>query len=131
MRTIENAGLHPVGERRTIGNEKGRRLYAGAPKTFATLLASGAGQRSDGTTTTSKENQIVSEHIAEGGPSKPSKPEWLTSAEAALALGLTPDTLRSYRTPSRRRGPPFVKFGHGVMYRRQDVEAYLSSQGEA
>lgn len=131
MRTIENAGLRPVGERRTIKEKEGRRLEAGAPKTGSTTLASEADQRSEGTTTTSEENQIVSEHIAEGGLSKPSKPEWLTSAEAALALGLTPDTLRSYRTPSRRRGPPFVKFGHGVMYRREDVEAYLSTRGEA
>lgn len=130
MRT-ENAGLHPFCERSTIEDEKGRRPEAGAPQTVSTPIASEADQRSEGANTTNEEKKIVSEHSAAEGPDKPSKPEWMTSAEAALALGLTADSLRSYRTPSKRRGPPFVKFGHGVMYRRQDVEAYLSSRKEA
>lgn len=130
MSIAENAGLRPVGERRTIEEKKGRRPKAGAPKTVSTLPASRSDQGLTGATTTSKENQIVSDVIAAGGPNKPSKAEWMTSAEAALSLGLTPDTLRSYRTPSRRLGPPFVKFGHGVMYRRADIDAYLAKKRE-
>lgn len=126
----ENAGLRPFCERSTIEDEKGRRLEAGAPVTVSRTIASGSDQGPDGATTTDKEKPTVSEHSATEGPNEPSKVEWLTSAEAALALGLTPDTLRSYRTPSKRRGPPFAKFGHGVMYRRQDVEAYFSSKRE-
>ncbi len=127
----ENAGLHPFCERSTIEDEKGRRREASAPETVSTLLASRSDQDPWRATTTDEEKPTVSEHNAARGRDKPSKPEWMTSAEAALALGLTPDSLRSYRTPSKRRGPPFVKFGHGVMYRRRDVEAYLSTIGEA
>lgn len=58
---------------------------------------------------------------------EPSKgPEWLTSNEAASLLGLTPDTLRAYRAPSKRRGPPHHRLDNGrVFYLRADVEAYL------
>jgi len=52
---------------------------------------------------------------------------WLTSDEAARLLGITPHTLRSYRSPSMRRGPRYFKDGRGrVRYLLSDIQAYTA-----
>jgi hypothetical protein len=52
---------------------------------------------------------------------------WLTSDEAAEMLGVTPHTLRSYRSPSLRRGPRHFKDGRGrVRYLLSDIQAYTA-----
>jgi hypothetical protein len=60
------------------------------------------------------------------GATTPSKDEWISSAEAAAILGLTPDTLRAYRSPSKMRSPPFVRRQGRVLYLKADVVAHLS-----
>src|SRR5262249_39826621 len=70
----------------------------------------------------------VTEHNAPEGAATPSKAEWITSAAAAHLLGLTPDSLRSYRC--RGEGPPFQKFGQAVVYSRSEVEAFAAARAE-
>jgi Helix-turn-helix domain len=47
---------------------------------------------------------------------------WLTTQEAAAALGLTPKTLANMRTQGN--GPCFHKIGSKVWYRGQDILTY-------
>lgn len=72
----------------------------------------------------------MDEVSAPGGRLTPSfedlEREWLTAAEAARLLGLSPDTLRAYR--SNGRGPRFHKRGHAILYRLSDLEAYGSGE---
>lgn len=64
-------------------------------------------------------------------------PGALPTPEAAEYLGLSPATLETLRT--RGGGPPFVKLGRRVVYRQEDLKAWLarrlrrstSDQGEA
>ncbi len=64
-----------------------------------------------------------------GGRDTPSNADaLLTNEQAAAMLGLTPDSLRAYRAPTKARGPRFVKLRNRVYYRRSDVEAYLAAQ---
>lgn len=48
--------------------------------------------------------------------------EYLTTAQAAGELGLAPKTLRNWRT--RGGGPPAVKMGAAVRYRRSALERW-------
>lgn len=59
----------------------------------------------------------------------PLNPGWLTNEEAAELMGLTPGTLRSYRTPGHRRSPSFYRTQSGtVYYKRSDVMAWCDSR---
>lgn len=49
----------------------------------------------------------------------------LTVDQAAQHLGLSASTLAKKRL--RGDGPPFVKFGGAVRYRREDLEAFIAS----
>jgi hypothetical protein len=49
----------------------------------------------------------------------------LTTAEAALVLGIRKQTLDAWRC-LKRGGPPFIKFCHVVRYRAGDVAKYLT-----
>lgn len=51
---------------------------------------------------------------------------WLTRAEVAEQFGIKVDTLR--RWDSKRIGPPFVKLGARVLYRREAVRDWLREQ---
>lgn len=51
---------------------------------------------------------------------------WIGRNELANALGLTPDTLG--RWEARRFGPPCVRAGRKVLYRRRAVEDWLATQ---
>jgi excisionase family DNA binding protein len=50
----------------------------------------------------------------------------LTTEEAAALLRLAPSTLRVWRY--KRTGPKSFRTGGKVLYRRDDVEAWLSDQ---
>lgn len=82
--------------------------------------------------TVTDENTIETDRSAEPSACEPAiePSEWLSTREAAEALGLSPATLRDYRTPARRRGPDFTKTAGGaVRYRRADV--LLFAEGRA
>lgn len=50
----------------------------------------------------------------------------LTTAATAEVLGIAPQTLRMWR--HRGQGPLAIKYGRKVMYRREDIEAWLESR---
>ena len=49
--------------------------------------------------------------------------EWMSRDELAADLGVKVDTLR--RWDARRIGPPFIKVGSRVLYRRERVREWL------
>jgi len=51
---------------------------------------------------------------------------WISRLDLALELGLSVDTLR--RWEARRTGPPCVRAGRKVYYRRTAVEEWLEEQ---
>ena len=51
---------------------------------------------------------------------------WITRTDLAAALGVTVDTLG--RWEARRFGPPCVRAGRTVLYRRRAVEDWLAAQ---
>jgi hypothetical protein len=53
-------------------------------------------------------------------------PELLTTIEAAAYLKIDPGTLDNYR--SQQIGPDFIKVGHLVRYRPEDLETWLRSR---
>lgn len=51
----------------------------------------------------------------------------LTSAEAAMLLGITPETLAAWR--HRGKSPKYTRTGHRtVTYDRADVEAFIAER---
>lgn len=52
--------------------------------------------------------------------------DWMSRAELATELGLTADTLARWET--RRIGPPCVRIGRRVIYRRDAVRDWLVQQ---
>lgn len=54
------------------------------------------------------------------------KKERLNNEEAAKYLGLKAATLNKWRVYGE--GPPFIKVGRLVRYRRADLDAYLSGR---
>lgn len=62
-------------------------------------------------------------------------PRLLTEDKAAAFLDLRPDTLKVWRSKSRRAGrligPPWIEMGDGrariIRYRLEDLEAYASA----
>ncbi len=57
---------------------------------------------------------------------KPILSDWIARAELARELDVTPDTLA--RWASDGTGPPAVKIGRRVMYRRAAVEKWLEQK---
>lgn len=51
---------------------------------------------------------------------------WISRHDLARALGVTVDTLG--RWEARRAGPPCVRAGRKVLYRRRAVEDWLAAQ---
>lgn len=49
----------------------------------------------------------------------------LTQDEVAVMLGISPHTLRGWR--SRKTGPPFVRVGGVCRYRVADIEAWIAA----
>ena len=54
-------------------------------------------------------------------------PEFMRPDEVSVALGICVSTLAGWR--SRGDGPAFRKVGKAVMYRREDVRAWVNLQG--
>ncbi|MGB3537894.1 MAG: helix-turn-helix domain-containing protein [Mesorhizobium sp.] len=52
--------------------------------------------------------------------------EWMSRAELAGELGISEDTLSRWET--RRIGPPCVRVGRKVLYRRGAVQDWLKAQ---
>lgn len=50
----------------------------------------------------------------------------MTPQEAAAYLGIKPATLASWRSSGRRK-IPYLKIGRRVVYRRSDLDAWLSA----
>ena len=55
--------------------------------------------------------------------------DWISRADLALELGLSVDTLRRWET--QRFGPPCVRAGRKVFYRRAAVQDWLEEQERA
>lgn len=51
---------------------------------------------------------------------------WMSRPELAETLGITAGTLAKWQ--NQRTGPPLVRIGRKVMYRRQAVQDWLRSQ---
>ncbi len=49
-----------------------------------------------------------------------------TTKELAGELGLKTVTIESWR--ARGEGPPYVRLGRSVRYRRQDIEAWVTAR---
>jgi predicted DNA-binding transcriptional regulator AlpA len=54
---------------------------------------------------------------------------WISRDTLAAELGLKPDTLS--RWEARRDGPPCMRIGRKVYYRRQSVEEWMLSREQA
>jgi excisionase family DNA binding protein len=66
---------------------------------------------------------MMNHHVdAEAGLSSP-----LDEEQAAIVLGVAPQTLTSWRHTGRY-GLKFYKVGRRVKYRREDLEAFLQSR---
>ena len=52
--------------------------------------------------------------------------EYLTESELAELLKVSTKTVRTWRKEGT--GPPALRFGRGVRYRRRDVEAWAERQ---
>lgn len=49
----------------------------------------------------------------------------MNNAQAASYLGISKATLNGWRT--RRKGPPYLKLGERVFYRREDLDEFISA----
>lgn len=61
------------------------------------------------------------------------RPELLTTAEAAVLLATTPATLNTWRC-TRAVNVPYVRIGKNIRYRRRDLDAFVDAKtvgGEA
>jgi excisionase family DNA binding protein len=54
--------------------------------------------------------------------------EFLTEAELAALLKVTPRTVKRWRAEGT--GPSWIRVGRGIRYRRRDVDAWLERQAE-
>jgi excisionase family DNA binding protein len=54
--------------------------------------------------------------------------ELLTEAELADLLKVSARTIRDWRV--KGSGPPALRLGRGIRYRRRDVDAWLEAQAE-
>ena len=54
--------------------------------------------------------------------------EYLTEAELAELLRVSTKTVRTWRKEGT--GPPALRFGRGVRYRRRDVDAWLEREAQ-
>jgi predicted DNA-binding transcriptional regulator AlpA len=55
----------------------------------------------------------------------PMTPEYLTADQVAQMTGFSTKSLEAYR--AKRQGPPFLKIGHSIRYRADDVRAWVEA----
>ncbi len=51
---------------------------------------------------------------------------YINEVEAAAYLGLSPHTLRDWRSKRCQTGPRYTKFANRVRYKLSDIEAYCA-----
>ena len=56
---------------------------------------------------------------------RPMTPEYLTADQVAEMTGFSSKSLEAYR--AKRQGPPFLKIGHSIRYRADDVLAWVEA----
>lgn len=56
----------------------------------------------------------------------PNDTGYLRTADAARLIGITPGTLRNWRSDGRRDQPAFIRIGAMVLYRREEVERFAA-----
>ena len=57
--------------------------------------------------------------------------DMLNTAEAAKLLGISAQTLRSWRSGEKKKGPAFCRLdGHRIRYRRDDIETWIANRVE-
>lgn len=61
----------------------------------------------------------------QGGSSAGILDEWVSQPDLAAEMEISPDTLRKWRL--QRKGPPAIKVGARVFYRRESVREWLRS----
>jgi predicted DNA-binding transcriptional regulator AlpA len=71
----------------------------------------------------------VAERILKGLPRGrvPITPEYLTAEQVAQLTGFSSKALEAFR--SKRQGPLYLKVGHNVRYRADDVRAWVEAGG--
>lgn len=57
----------------------------------------------------------------------PVSPEYLTAEQVSQMTGFSPKSLEAYR--AKRVGPPFLKVGHSIRYRAEDVRSWVEAGG--
>lgn len=55
----------------------------------------------------------------------PMTPVYLTADQVAQMTGFSTKSLEAYR--AKRQGPPFLKIGHSIRYRADDVRAWVEA----
>ena len=55
--------------------------------------------------------------------------DWISRHDLAISLGVSEDTL--WRWDARRTGPPSIKLGRKVYYRRSTVRSWLEAKEQA
>ena len=55
----------------------------------------------------------------------PVTPEYLTADQVSQMTGFSPKALEAYR--AKRQGPTFLKVGHNIRYRADDVRAWVEA----
>lgn len=53
---------------------------------------------------------------------------WLSTQEAADRIGVTSNTLKTWRCRPDGRAIPYLKIGRIVRYKASDVDAFIESQ---
>lgn len=57
-------------------------------------------------------------------PSNPHPDELLTTRQVAEELHIAENTLRRWRSDANPAGPPFIRMGNAIRYRRRDLNAW-------
>lgn len=73
------------------------------------------------TTTTKERPTAVFDHLSPLGE------RLLTEQEAGAMLGISPGTLRRYRSTGEPHQPPYVHIGRAVRYRLSELTAYIGA----
>ena len=64
--------------------------------------------------------------INQSGPDSGLLEDWISRHDLAISLGISEDTL--WRWDMRRTGPPSIKLGRKVYYRRSTVRSWIEAQ---
>lgn len=67
------------------------------------------------------------EQLKADNPSPADGPEFLTTLQVAEITGINENTLRRWRSDDDPAGPPYVRFGRAVRYRRSEIDQWATS----